>query len=111
LPVESRFRFRAAASFATRVAFSNCATALRTWRTRTAVGVSSMKKVGALDAMTLMPLAFSMSWPASCTMRSRAKRSGLSTRIVREPLLISCSSISVKPGLSSIASAPLTAAS
>jgi hypothetical protein len=41
-----RFRFWAAASFATVVAFSNCATAPRTWRTRTAVGVSSMKNGG-----------------------------------------------------------------
>jgi hypothetical protein len=42
-------------------------------------------------------LAFSMSWPASWTMRSRAKRSGLSTMIVRAPLLIRRSSISAKP--------------
>ena len=41
-----------------------------------AVGVSSTKNVGALAAMSVTPLAFNMSCPASCTMRSRAKRSG-----------------------------------
>src|SRR5271165_6119556 len=47
-PVAIRLRLRAAASLATRVVFSNSAMAPRTWRTRTAVGVSSMKCVGAL---------------------------------------------------------------
>src|SRR5277367_3282784 len=93
------------------VAFSNCATAPSTWRTRTAVGVSSTKNVGADAAMSVIPFALSMSWPASCTMRSRAKRSGLSTRIDRAPLLRSRSSILAKPGRSSTRSAPLTAAS
>ena len=55
---------------------------------RTAVGVSSAKCMGADAAMSVTPFAFSMSWPASCTIRSRAKRSGLSTMIVRAPLLI-----------------------
>jgi hypothetical protein len=50
-PVAIRLRLRAAASLATRVVFSNSATAPKTWRTRTAVGVSSMKCVGA-DAAT-----------------------------------------------------------
>jgi hypothetical protein len=46
-----RLRLRAAANLTTRVVFSNSAMAPRTWRTRTAVGVSSMKCVGA-DAAT-----------------------------------------------------------
>jgi len=54
---------------------------------------------------------FSMSWPASCTAKSRAKRSGLSTIMVRIPLLAIRWSTDRKPGRSVIASAPDTAAS
>jgi hypothetical protein len=46
-----RLRFLAAASLATVDAFSNCAMAPSIWGTRTAVGVSSVKKSGA-DAGT-----------------------------------------------------------
>jgi hypothetical protein len=70
-----------------------------------------MKCVGADAATREIPFAFSMSWPASWTMRSRANRSGLSTMIVRAPLLIRRSSISAKPERSPTGSAPLTAAS
>jgi hypothetical protein len=41
LPFATRFRFRAAASLATRPAFSNCAMAPRTWRTRTDTALGS----------------------------------------------------------------------
>ncbi len=83
LPSRARLRSRAAFSLATRLAFSNCAMAPSTWRTRTAVGVSSRKKSGADAGMRSIPSPFSMSWPASWTARSRANRSGLSTMIVR----------------------------
>ena len=66
---------------ATNVVLLNSAIAPSTWPTRMAVGVSSTKCDGALAAIRTMPRAFSMSWPASCTMRSRANRSGLSTMI------------------------------
>ena len=49
-------------------------------------GVLEEERRRADAAMRLMPFAFSMSCPASCTMRSRAKRSGLSTTMVRAPL-------------------------
>ena len=55
LPSRARLRSRAAFSLATRLAFSNCAMAPSTWRTRTAVGVSSMKKSGALAGMRSIP--------------------------------------------------------
>jgi hypothetical protein len=48
--------------------------------------------------MRTMPRCFNMSWPASCTMRSRANRSGLSTTIVRAPLASRASNIAAKPG-------------
>jgi hypothetical protein len=51
-----------------------------TWRTRTAVGVSLMKKSGAVAGTSVTPSFRRWSCPASCTDRSRAKRSGLSTR-------------------------------
>jgi hypothetical protein len=70
-------------------------------------GYRSMKNVGADAAMRVTPFDLSMSWPASCTIRSRAKRSGLSTTIVRAPLDISRSSTSAKPGRSVTGSAPL----
>jgi hypothetical protein len=47
LPVTAFLRSRAALSLATSEVFSNCAIALSTWRTSTAVGVSSVKKSGA----------------------------------------------------------------
>jgi hypothetical protein len=61
LPFARRFRFREAASLATVVAFSNCATAPSTCRTRIAVGVSSVKNVGADAAMRVTPFVLSMS--------------------------------------------------
>src|SRR5262249_22391047 len=57
-----------------------------TWRTRTAVGVSSRKWSGADTVTNAMPMPLRKSWPASCTARSRANRSGDSTRMVRTPL-------------------------
>jgi hypothetical protein len=47
----------------------------------------------------------------SCTMRSRAKRLAVSTMIVRTPLPSIRLSMAAKPGLVSMGSAPLTAAS
>jgi hypothetical protein len=50
------------------------------------------EKSGAEAGMRSIPNPFSMSWPASWTAKSRAKRSGLSTMIVRIPLpAIRCS--------------------
>ena len=50
-------------------------------------------------------------WPVSCVMRSRAKRSGLSTITVRTPLPAIRSSIALKPGRSATASVPRIAPS
>ena len=52
LPLAGRRQLRDGSRF-----LSNCATAPRTWRTRTAVGVSSTKNVGADAAMRLTSLA------------------------------------------------------
>ena len=63
-----------------------------------AVGVSSMKCMGDDAAISVTPRTFNISCPVSCTMRSRANRSGLSTMIVFAPLANKRSSISAKPG-------------
>ena len=75
------------------------------------MGVSSMKKSGADAGTKAMPCALSMSWPVSCTIKSRAKRSGHSTMIVLAPFDATCDSIAMKPGRLLMGSAPLTAAS
>ena len=51
-----------------------------------AVGVSSVKWVGALAAINVRPWSASSLWPSSCWARSRVNRSGDSTMIVRAPL-------------------------
>jgi hypothetical protein len=58
LPSRARFLSRAALNLAIRLAFWNCAIAPSTWRTNTAVGVSSRKKSGALAGMRSIPQAF-----------------------------------------------------
>jgi len=65
----ARLRSRATFNLATSDAFSNCAIAPKTWRTRTAVGVSSVKKSGAVAGMSVTPSDLRKSWPASCTAR------------------------------------------
>ena len=70
-----------------------------------------MKCVGALSGDQREPLSLQESWPASCTMRSRAKRSGDSdddrVRAVGEQ----GGEHLVKPGAVGDGSAPLMAAS
>jgi hypothetical protein len=85
LPVAAFLRSRAALSFATSDVLSNCAIAPSTCRTSTAVGVSSVKKSGAVAGIREMPSDFRKSCPVSCTVRSRANRSGLSTMMQRTP--------------------------
>jgi Bacterial regulatory proteins, tetR family len=58
-----------------------------------------VKKSGAVAGISVTPSLRRWSWPASCTARSRANRSGFSTMIERTPLLAIRSSIAAPHGL------------
>ena len=76
-----------------------------------AVGVLSRNAFGLSAAISSMPRSRSIFQPVSCTIKSRANRCALSTRMVRTPLPAMRESSATKPARSSSRSAPLTAAS